>query len=117
VKETESNGLGTGDQKLNIGACAEHFLRREIKKLRPQLIVAVGSKASQFILAMSELKMGWMDQLCKESEAVASKRTENIQPPTISDAKVLVFMHPSGSNPLRYFFLKLKPLLGPFLWS
>jgi len=114
-RETGPSGLRTEDQKLNIDACAEHFLRREIEELRPQLIVAVGSKASQFILDISESKIDWMEQLWKEIEAVASEHTWNFQPPTIGGAKALVFMHPSGSNPLRYFFLKLRPLLTPYL--
>jgi len=104
-----------GRSGLKIDACAKKFLRKEIEDLEPEVIITVGANASKFVLTMGGLGDDWQTILWKEIEAVATNRQGEFQAPVVRTSRVLVFMHPSMANPLRFLFLKLKPLLYPYM--
>jgi hypothetical protein len=92
--------------------CADTFLLKEIRELRPELIVCLGGYASRWILT----PVKWTDMLLKELEWVIKGETQIPEREIQAcghQAKIVVLPHPSGRNPLATTLNeKLKTLLS-----
>jgi len=95
--------------------CADTFLSKEIRVLRPKIIVCLGGYASTWVLKRTGYQHRWTDLLWEEIEWVARGKKQ-IPEREIAEinhrAKIVVLPHPSGINPLASLLnQKLRYLL------
>jgi uracil-DNA glycosylase family 4 len=100
---------------LNLEICAEIFLTKEIRVLRPKAIVCMGKHASSWILKKTGYKHRWTEMLWEEIEWII-KNKKQVPEREIAGcnykARIIVLPHPSGANPLATLLnQKLRNLL------
>jgi len=100
---------------LDKNICADTFLSKEIRVLRPKVIVCMGEHASTWILKKAKYGAKWTDLLWEEVEQIV-RNEKQIAEREIAEcghkAEIIVLPHPSGINPLATLLnKKLKNLL------
>jgi len=110
-----------GEKGFEEEACAECWLTKEMRTLRPELVVTFGARASSWFLKKTEKITDWRELYLREIVRVAEgeisgkdliermwsiseKMNFHDEGSDKFSYKLCVFAHPSGKNALGHFF-------------
>ena len=99
-----------------VRRCAETHLLKEIRVLKPSLLICVGGESSSWLLELAGLEVDWrdcvMDQLCKKSVANLRLKLHEDTKDEFLEVKALFLFHPAERSGIGWHYdSKLKDLL------
>lgn len=103
--------IRTKKTTVNLKSCAERWLIKEIKEIKPKVVISMGASVSKWLLKRVGYKNDWREKIWEEFAAIIQEKP--LQETQLDDISFLLIVtpHPSTVSPLRWFNEKLAILL------